>query len=409
MIGGVNMDIFKAVFVFIAAVAVILLASYNAMPFEAESVVAEMQAEVEAFDTGLDASLLEGIDCKAAALYECGTRTMISAKAPGKSLPAGHMAKLAVFLAAAEMIDAGVLSVDETATVSAEANSCSDPQIWLDKGEQITVDELLTAISVGNANDACVALAEYISKKNYSFTPLLERLMSSGTVKGNALIAMSDSRNDLEMNAVDIAELCGELVKHKSFQSYFTTWMSTVRDGRAELVSRNRLIRTYKGVLGFKVCYTEASGYCAAVCAQRGDMTVCCVLMGCKDEDKMLADCAELLDSAFSGYEVYYPEIPEEAQSSVPVVHGQVSEAMTEMPQLHNVIIKKGTYSNISCEYELAESITAPATKGDTVGSIRFMIDDYVIVSSDIAISEEIKEVDFFFVFKRLLFNLLKF
>ena len=399
------MDYFKAVLAFAVSSLLIVYTAFSFMPFSAESAVIELEAELNGSIS--NNSMLEGIDCKSAAVFECGTGTMLAAKDSNKRIPAGHMSKLAVFLAAAKLIEKGELSPDDIVTVSAKANSMGDPQIWLDAGEKISVKELMLAISVGNANDACVALAEHISNKASDFTTLLPEINSSEDVKFNSFIDYYFHITENGISSAKLCNICSELVKLKDFSSYFTTWMETVRNGKAELVSRNRLIRTYKGIHGFKVCYSEASGYCAAICAEKGDMTVCCVLLGASDEDRLLSDCATLLDASFSGFEVYYPEIPEEALLSVTVKHGQREQCDTSMPGLHPIIIKKGTYKSISCEFALNNIVTAPAPKGASVGNIRFLSDGKEILSSDITLNETLKEVDIWFNLHKLLFNLL--
>ena len=105
----------------------------------------------------------ESVNAAAASVYEVGSRSFIYSYNSSEQRPIGHLAKLMVYLLAVEKIESGELSLSDTATVSARANSMQGAQIWLDIGEVITVDELMRSIAIGNANDACVALAERIA------------------------------------------------------------------------------------------------------------------------------------------------------------------------------------------------------------------------------------------------------
>ena len=88
---------------------------------------------------------------------------------PDEKRSVSHLAKLMTILIAAEKISCGELSENDTVTVSAHANSMGGTQIWLNVGEKITVEELLKSITIGNANDACVALAEKNCRKRGVF------------------------------------------------------------------------------------------------------------------------------------------------------------------------------------------------------------------------------------------------
>ena len=74
-----------------------------------------------------------------------------------------------VLLLTAEKIDSGELSMSDTSVVSEYANSQQGSQIWLDKGEKISVEELIKSVSAGNANDGCVCLRpHYIGNSSKS-------------------------------------------------------------------------------------------------------------------------------------------------------------------------------------------------------------------------------------------------
>ena len=345
--------------------------------------------------------------CRAGAVYECSTGTLLAGYSEETPLPIGHLAKLMVFYLAAEKIQSGELSEDDLAVCSHLANSQQGSQIWLGIGEKITVCELMKAISIGNANDACVCLAEKLFGS-------VEAYAEAANCKAKELGMVNTHFSDCTgldastvASASDLCRLCCELAKLTDFTPYFTTWLDTVRGGRAELVSRNRLMRSYKGTRGFKVGMTEGSGECAAVCADRADMTVCAVVLGAVDEEALLELSSDLLDSAVSHYEIYYPEVPEEALADIRVAHGVRETCGLDAPALRPVIITKGSYRSIECSYERPESISAPVVVGDRVGVIEFTSEGRCLISAEICVSEEVAEVDYGFAFKRILFNLL--
>lgn len=388
--------VFAAMLALVMLICTVLPASADGLP-KAEQASAQ-EADKPAFSFG---------ECSAAAVCECNTGTVLAEKNGSGALPAGHLAKLMTFLLTAEAIKGGTLTEADTAVCSANANSQQDPQIWLEVGEKITVSELMKSVSIGNANDAAVCLAEKLCGSESEYTALANSRAAALGMKNTTFADVCGSDEATRSGAVDLCLLCAELARHKEFSGYFTTWLDTVREGKAELVSRNRLMRSCKGIRGFKVGSTKAAGECAAVCAERGDMTVCAVILGAKDEDDLLEQARRLLDTAFASCEVYYPEVPEEALAECPVTHGVRPAAPADIPGLRPVIIAKGTYKSIECEFEREESLEAPVAAGDVLGHITFKQEGRVLISEDICAAEQTDRVDMGFSLKRVLFNLL--
>ena len=398
------MDLFKAVTSYCVCAAILFFAAAASLRTEADgSAVNEavsVMTELGTFDFG---------KCSSAAIYECSTGTLLDSVGCDKAVPIGHLTKLMTYLLAVESIESGSLSLDDKATASRNAFDAGGASIWLNVGEKVTVSELLKGISIGNANDAAITLAEKIGEKAESFTELMNSRTKSIGLKQTAFTDVTGLGSTNVGTAEDMCTLCSELVKHKDFIGNFSVWMDTVRDGKAELVSRNRLIRSYKGIKGFKVCYTEESGYCAALCAERGSMTLCLTILGAEDEDELLSRCSKLLDAAFANYSVYTPEVPEEALALVPVIHGQSSECAVCVPYLKSIVLRKSRIGGIKCTFERAENTDAPVFKGQPLGKITFSEGDDEVISADICASEKVDEVDVWFSFKRILFNLLNF
>ena len=396
------MDIIKAAIAFSVSTAVLIMAAFAVMGSEAGGIPGAEQAasravmrEIGAFDFG---------ECASGAVYECSTGTLLGST--GGAAPLGQLTELMTFLLAAERIEGGELSLTDTVTASKNAFDRGAPQIWLGIGEKISVDELLRAISVGNANDAAYALGEHIAGSAEAFTALMN---SRAAELGMSAARFADPTGEAPENscsAEDMCRLCAELSRYGGFATYFTTWTDSVRGGRAELVSRNRLIRSYSGILGFKVCSSEG-GFCGAVCAERGDMRVAAVILGAPDEDKLISRCQSLLDAAFAEFSVYTPEVPEEALEPVPVIHGCKSECPAEIPYLHPIVVKKEQRREIECTFEAAESAEAPVFKGQPLGRIVYHSGEEELISADICAAELIPEVDMKFSFRRVLLNLL--
>ena len=99
-------------------------------------------------------------DAKSAILIERDTGTVLFEKNSQEELPPASMTKIMTMLLIMEAIDQGTLRYDEKIRTSEYAASMGGSQIFLEPGEEMTVDELLRGIAIASANDASVALAE---------------------------------------------------------------------------------------------------------------------------------------------------------------------------------------------------------------------------------------------------------
>ena len=143
---------------------------------------------------------------------------------------------------------------------------------------------------------------------------------------------------------------------------------------------------------------------CAA--SKQRDMAVCVVVLGEDDKDAIFSDAKAVMDFTFTHCEIYYPEIPEEALKEIAVEHGREVSCGTEIADSRDIIIERGTYRQIYTRFTREEKLTAPVQKGDKVGELVFYNDTGEILRCTIAVAEDVKEMDMFYAFRCLLYNL---
>lgn len=356
-----------------------------------------------------DNELFSEIEAESVCIVECQTQTLLYERNADEPRPMRHMAKLMTVLIAAEAIDNGELSLDDEVTVSSNANSKQGTQIWLDIGERISVEELLKSIIIGNANDGCTALGEHLSGSEEKH---VERLNDKAAALGMNATHFADCCGidpDTVSSAADIALLSSNIVKYDSLTEYFTTWMDNVRGQAVELVNNNRLVRSYKGIIGLKACASEAAGECITAAAKRGNLTVCAVLLGCGTGDNKIYSARDSLDAAFENYRCFMPELDDEWLKDIPVLNGQKFTVGVKAEGYKGIIVRAGTAGGIEPEVSLAEEVTAPVKKGDVLGNVKYLRDGELLVEVDICAKEDVKQMSFAFALKRSLLNLLGF
>ena len=344
----------------------------------------------------------------ASVLSEASTGTIICSENADMKMPQGSLCKLMTILLTAEEIDEGKLSVDESLTASGNANSQQGAVIWLMQGESISVDELLKAVIIGNANDASVVLAEHIAGSEEEFVNMMnarafELGMRNTVYKNCTGLDVSGQFS----TAHDTAILASELLKHDFLQKYFTTWIDRVRGGQTELVNENRLVRTYDGITGMKAGRSLESGFSLVLTAKRGETGFISVLMGCQDKDERFNIGKSLMSTGFSSYKVTTPAFSDEFLRPVKVRGGKQSSVMLKAENLAELVVPKSS-GEMSTAVLIPEYIDAPVKKGQVAGKVGFYNGETLLYETNLIACEEIEKNDFANSLRKILYIIYK-
>ena len=166
-----------------------------------------------------------------------------------EQLRPASVTKIMSILLIMEAIDSGKISLQDMVPCSEKARSMGGSQIWLNETESLTVNEMLKAICVVSANDAVVAMSEFISGSEEAFVQKMnERAKELGMNDTCFKNCHGIDEDGHVTSSYDIALMSRELLKnHPTITNYTTIWMDTLRNGKSELVNTNKLIRNYKG------------------------------------------------------------------------------------------------------------------------------------------------------------------
>ncbi len=340
----------------------------------------------------------------ATVLAEGTTGTVISAENADVQMPQGSLCKLMTILLTAEEIADGNLNSGTVLTASANANSQNGAVIWLMQGESITVDELLKAVIIGNANDASVVLAEHIGGTEEEFVDMMNaRAFELGM--RNTVYKSCTGNSDIDgqySTASDTAKLACELLKHDFLKKYFTSWIDNVRDGQTELVNENRLVRTYEGIIGMKAGRSELAGYALVMTAEKNESSFISVVMGCQDKDERFDIGKSLINAGFSSYKVTTPSFSDEFIKPISVRKGKQSAVMITAENLDELVIPKNS-GEMSTVVLLPDYIEAPVSKGQIVGRIGFYNGDSLLFETNLIATKKIEKLDFASSLKKVL------
>ena len=295
-----------------------------------------------------------------------------------------------------EEIASGNLKYTDKVTCTAHASSMGGTQIWLEVGEQMSVNDLIKATAVNSANDASVALGEHISGSEETFVDLMNRrakqLGMNNTTFKNATGLDADGHLT---TAHDIAIMSRELLKHRDITKFSTIWMDTLRDGKTGLTNTNKLVRFYEGCTGLKTGTTDGAGHCVSASAKRGNMELIAVVMGAKTGDERFGAARKLLDYGFANYQSYQVQ-SHKTFEPVKVLKGEKNLVNVTADTSYSTIIPKGKDSKIEEKLILSESLNAPVEKGQTIGKIVIMLESEKLCEIPVKTTEYVGKRGFF-------------
>lgn len=341
-------------------------------------------------------------------LMEGETGTVLQQNGGYDKVPQGTLNKLMTVLLTAEEIEIGNLTINEVLTVSSNANSQKGAVVWLMPGEEITVEELLKSVIIGNANDASVVLAESIGGNEEEFTGMMNARAFELGMRNT--IFKNPAGYDCEgqySTPYDMALLCRELLKHEFLYEIMNTWIDKVRGGQTEVVNENRLVRTYEGIIGIKASHTEASGYCLALAAQRNGKLYIAIVMGSSDEDSRFAIGKELMSNGFSMYKVTTPSFSGEFIKPVSVRGGLDRAVGITAEHLEGLVVPENG-GEISSVIFMPEYIDAPVKKGQKIGIVGFYNGDTLLYETSLIAESDVKKITFMSAIDIFLHNLYK-
>ncbi len=345
--------------------------------------------------------------CKSAVLMEASTGTVLYAQNAAEALPPASVTKIMTLLLVMEAMDAGKFTLNDMVTASETAASMGGSQIYLKVGETMTVEDMLKSVVISSANDAAVALAEFVSGDVATFVEQMNRRaaeLGMTSTHFENVTGLDDTAQNHLTSAMDIALMSRALIAHPTILKYSSIWMDTIRDGAFGLTNTNRLVRFYRGATGLKTGSTSKAGFCVSVTAERDGLELICVIMGAESRDIRNAQATRLLDWGFANYAMYRAD--GERVQDVRVLGG-VQASCPVAFDAFECALPKDALSRVERSIQMQEHISAPVQSGDCVGTVSYTLDGKVLGSVAITAQTDVPKIGFFGLWQRLLAKIL--
>lgn len=334
-----------------------------------------------------------GLNAKSAILMEESTGNILYESNPDERLPIASVTKVMTMLLIMEAVDSGKISLDDMVTVSENAMSYGGSTMFLETGEQLTVNDMLKGIAVASANDGCVAMAEHLAGSESAFVDMMnEKAKELGMENTHFMNTNGLDEDDHYSSARDVAIMSRELMKHETIFNYTSIWMDTLRGGKFQLANTNKLIRFYDGANGLKTGSTSKALCCLSAAAKRNDMQLIAVVLGAPTSAERFASAKSLLDYGFANYAVNTQITAGDEVQKIAVEKGVDKEVGVVASDSCSTLVKKGQEDNITKEIKIDETITAPIEAGQKIGTMTISRDGEVIADLDLNASSTVEK-----------------
>ena len=345
------------------------------------------------------------VPCRAAVLIDLSSGTVLYEKEPDTPMLIASITKVMTLLLTFEAIDAGKVCLQDTVPVSDHAYNMGGSQIWLEPGETFTLDEMIKAICVSSANDAAVAVAEFIGRSEPAFAELMnQKAAELGMVNTTFKNACGLDEAGHLSTARDVAIMSREmLLKHPQITDYTTIWMDTLRGGQTQLLNTNKLLKRYQGITGLKTGTTSGAGVCISASASRDGLDLLAVVLGAASSAERFDAATALLDYGFANFENVTAPAPENAPTSLPVTGGAEETVKLEYAAPQKLLVQKGEGGALTAELELPQTLAAPLTAGQQVGTVTVLSGETVLGSWPVTAAGEVQPMTVRLGFERLL------
>lgn len=334
----------------------------------------------------------------AAVVMEPVTGTVMFEKNDHQPWPTASLAKMMIAYIIARKLNDGSLKLTDKVTTSRNAARMGGSQVYLKEGETFSLDDMMKAIMVHSANDASVAVAEYVGGSTDAFVQMMNRQAAELGMKDTHYYSVHGlppgpgQKADVS-SAWDEAILARALVKYPQVLKWSSIDTAPFRNGTFELRNTNHLVRTFPGCDGLKTGFYYQAGFNVVATAHRRGMRLIAVVLGSPRKGQNFKTAAEMMAQGFAQYEMRaLGKKGTPIAQSVTVTGGLQPSFKPVWGRNLKVLLKRSDDTAVKVQYQLPSAIAAPVRAGQLVGEAQAVAGGKVLAAAPLLAPEAIGE-----------------
>lgn len=305
-------------------------------------------------------------------------------------VPASLVKIMTMYLAFDE-IRAGRANLQDTVTVSEAAWRMTGSKMFLEPGEVVTIEQLITGIAVVSGNDACVALAEALAGSEEVFVARMNEKAKTLNLDLHFVDVHGLSEGN-KITAESIAYLVYFYLKDHPTAIEFHQQKSFSYQPRSSSqpivqTNRNGLLRTFEGADGLKTGHLEIAGFNLVGTALQNNRRMIGVVLGAKSESRREQEMTTLLNYGYRNFDlVNISKLFEDKTSKV--YKGKKSEVGLTVSE-PIITVPKGIEKNVSVGIQTRE-LEAPVEGGSQVGVLSIYVEEQLTKQVPLLAAEDV-------------------
>lgn len=336
-----------------------------------------------------------------AILIDADSKQILYDKNADKKLFPASTTKIMTMIIMFEAINNNKISFDDQVTTSKYAASMGGSQVYLEEGESMSLEDMFKSIAIASANDASVAVSEYIAGSTNKFVEMMNQKAKELNLKNTHfenVTGLHDNNHytcpyDLAMMASYLIKIGGD--KLLSVTSLYDSYIREDTKQSFWLVNTNKLLKLYDGVDGLKTGYTKEAGYCLVTTAKRDGQRLVGVVMKESEPKTRNEEMCNLLDYGFNNYkrEIIYKKDS--------IIEKHVVDKMDNLTI--NVVCKediayikaKANDQKYTTKIVYKDNLL-PVKKGDIVATLTVLCDGKEITSYNLYSDNDVEKATYF-------------
>ena len=334
----------------------------------------------------------------AAILVEAESGTVLFAHNPDLQRSPASTQKLMLELVVMDLIKAGKFSLQDQIHVSRRAATTGGSQVFLAQGETFPLTELMEAIIIPSANDACVAVAEHLGGSVEGFVDLMNGraqdlgLQNTHSVNVHGLDDTPKDNRNLT-TARDLSKIGRALLIHPKILEWSSIRYKPFRNGEFMLYTTNKLLGRFQGLDGLKTGYTQRAGSCLVATAKRHEMRLVSVILGARGEKIRDQETRRLLSWGFNTFSRVPIVKSGELMGKVAVDWGFEPDVRVHTKDTIFAVLSPEQEKKIERQVEMPSEFPAPIEGGAELGKLKISLGDSLLAELSIVAEKSVERM----------------
>ena len=332
-----------------------------------------------------------------------------------QQLAIASITKLMTYTLMMDKVSAGEISLDDDVVISGHAAATEGSNFGILSGETIKLRTLVNGMLITSGNDCATAVAEYVGKTQDNFVSMMNAkaselgLLSASFINPHGLPINDEETGQNYMSVSDLYKLVQHVLgTYPEILEITKQPELVIPERNFSRAATNPILGTVEGADGLKTGYTDKAGICLVstmpVKGKGQDFRLIGIILGAQTHEDRLNKTIELLEYGKNSFIKIKLTDVSEAVDKVYISNSKAGKVDVFPVSELNKVIK--TQDVVTTKITYNESVKAPLSKGEKIGTISIFVNGEEIGQVDAAVNENIEKANIFVRIARFFKNL---